>query len=59
VSLNIEEARLRAGDARYRAAPQRNYLHEQLTLATDRVADAFLTHDQGSSAQAGACGLFA
>jgi hypothetical protein len=45
---------------RYRADEQRSFLHSQLTaLPTDRVAHAFLTHDEGSSVEAGGRGLLA
>jgi hypothetical protein len=44
----------------HRADYQRIFLHEQLAaLPTDRVAHAFLTHDDGSNLQAGARGLLA
>lgn len=45
---------------RYRAVDQRQFLHQQLgSVPTDRVAYAFLTHDDGSSIEAGARGLLA
>jgi hypothetical protein len=45
---------------RYRADEQGPFLHDQLgALPTDRVAYAFLTHDEGSNLQAGARGMLA
>ncbi len=42
----------------YRAIDQRGFLHDQLgALATDRIAYAFLTRDQGHSIEVGARGL--
>ncbi len=45
---------------RYRADDQSVFLHEQLAaVPTDRVAYAFLTHDDGGNVQAGARGMLA
>lgn len=46
------------GAMQHRVKDQRCFLHEQLdALATDRIAHAFVAHDQGRSIEAGARGL--
>jgi hypothetical protein len=46
------------GAMQHRVMDQRCFLHDQLgALATDRIAHAFVAHDQGRSIEAGARGL--